>query len=953
MIYEVRIETKKQDHRGAGLLQEIRATLGITSVERVQSRKIYRLEGVDRKQAEVLAQRILCDPLTQTYAISNGEGNDHGKNRIEVAYKPGVMNPEAASILKAAYDSGIKDLVAADSSWEYLFIGSPSDEEMTQIIYRLLVNKTVEHVVTQKPTTLLIDNQAGLVQVVTITTLTDNALVEMSQARSLFLNLDEMRVIKQHFLELGREPTDAELETLAQTWSEHCGHKTFKARLIVDDQEKLPLITRLMQGARLYGNGVLSSFVDNSGVIDFFDGFAVCGKVETHNSPSAIEPYGGAMTGSGGVFRDIMGTGQGAQVILSTDMFCFAPPGLSVDQLPSGCLHPRYLLQKVVAGVRDYGNRMGIPTSNGSVHFHPDFRAKPSIIVGSYGLVPTDKCRKGKPRSGDIIIAVGGRTGRDGIHGATFSSGEMTPQTISVNASAVQIGNAIEEKRMTDALLRCRDDGLIVAITDCGAGGFASAIGEMGAKTGVQVELDKAPLKYSGLAPWEIWLSESQERMVIAVAPEHAERVLEICGDHNVEATVFGVITSDQRLTVSYNGDAVCDLSMEFLHDGLPQRLMTARKREVVALVSTNINELQLDSDWVRSYQAVMAHGNVCSKEPIVRMYDHGVQGTSALSPFSGSQHDGPNDAVVIRPLLDRMYGLIVSHGLNPILNRLDPYTGSLWAAVEALSNYVAVGGNFREAALIDNFIWPFPDEESLWDLDRAVDACCAIMDAFGIPFVSGKDSLSSTYRRGEFVLKIPPVLCVSVFGKILDVTRTITSDFKQAGSHIVLVGKPDTDHLGGSVYFETNGQIGDQVPQVDLYGLPKLFDWLHSQISAGDVLACHDISEGGMAATLAEMCFGGNRGAYVSIPLGYTGRLDHWFFHETAGCFLLEVSRDQLDQVAYSAQQAGVQSPFAVIGMVTDTDVVTLTRNNNQLFSLTLDVLKGSWKQTMKEVFN
>lgn len=862
-MHTVRVSTVGPDSRGADLLQEIRATLGITGLQSIQTRKVYRLEGISREQAQWLAERILCDPLTQAFEIDDGRPKEAGGRCVEVAYKPGVMNPEAASLVKAAHDAGLSQLLAADTGWEYEFVDELSEGQIELIVDRLLVNKTVEQVVSQPPTTLLIDYPAGAVAVVPLTTLSDEALVELSQARCLFLNLEEMKVIQEEFRQLGREPTDAELETLAQTWSEYCGHKTLKARLMVDGQEKPPPMTRIKKTAQKYfGNKVLSAFVDNSGVIDFFDGYAVCGKVETHNSPSAIEPYGGAMTGSGGVFRDVMGTGQGAKVIVSTDMFCFAPPDLPTDQLPSGCLHPRYLLRKVVAGVRDYGNRTGIPTNNGSVHFHPDFRAKPTVIVGAYGIMPADTCQKGEPQDGDVIIAVGGRTGRDGIHGATFSSGEMTAQTISVNASAVQIGNAIEEKRMTDALLACRDAGLLRAITDCGAGGFASAIGEMGSTTGVRVTLEKAPLKYSGLAPWEIWLSESQERMVLAAAPQFAERILEICSAHNVETTVLGVFTNDRRLVVTYHGVSVCDVSMEFLHDGLPQRVMIARQRPVLPASPVVVMPPESPEDWRRVYEAVLRHGNVCSKEPIVRMYDHSVQGTSALPPFSGVHHDGPNDAAVIRPLLDKPYGLIVAHGLNPVLNRLDPYAGSLWAAVEALSNYVAVGGDFREAALIDNFIWPFPDEESLWDLDRAVDACCAFMDAFKLPFVSGKDSLSSTYRRGDFVLKIPPVLCVSSFGKISDVTKTVTADFKRAGSHIVFVGDPDVTTMGGSVYYDIMGQRGGRVPRVQLEYLPQLFDWLHAHIANGDILACQDISEGGVAAALAEMCFGGSRGA-------------------------------------------------------------------------------------------
>ncbi len=956
MIQVVRVAANGHDQKGQELLHEIMAMLGIESISNIHTVKVYRFEGITHEQAEELARECLCDPVTESCFV-NGVITVHSESapsvKVEVGYRPGVMNPETTSLMKLAHDRGMKTILAADSSREYHFAGC-SSEELERIVDQLLVNKTVEHVISEEPETLVISDVSGDIQTVPITQLDTAGLEALSQERHLFLTLQEMLVIQEHFRELDREPTDGELETLAQTWSEHCGHKTFRARLMVDGQEKEPLITRLRQAAALHQTGVVSSFEDNSGVIYFADGYGACGKVETHNSPSAIEPYGGAMTGSGGVFRDIMGTGQGAKVIASTDMFCFAPPNLASEKLPAGCLHPRYLFRRVVAGVRDYGNRMGIPTNNGSVHFHPDFRAKPSVIVGSYGLIPLDRAHKGVPRVGDLVIAVGGRTGRDGIHGATFSSGEMTAQTSSVNASAVQIGNAIEEKRMADALLRCRDEGLVRAITDCGAGGFASAIGEMGAKTGVRVELEKAPLKYPGLAPWEIWLSESQERMVLAVPPESAERVLALCREHNVEATILGQFTDDMRLTVNYNSALLCDLSMEFLHDGLPQRVMTARK----PLTSpqdqeTNVSQPTTQEDWLQTIKGVLAHGNVCSKEPIARMYDHGVQGTCALPPFSGVRHDGPNDAVVLTPLLGKPYGLVISHGLNPVLNQIDPFGGSLWAGVEALSNYVAVGGNFRTAGLIDNFIWPFPDEESLWDLDQSVEACLQLMHVFGIPFVSGKDSLSSTYRKGSFALKIPPVLCISVFGPISNVEQTVTSDFKRGDSSIVMVGQPDTRNLGGSVYYDTKGVLGQNVPQLNMQGLPALFDWLHRSIVSGAILSCHDISEGGMITAVAEMCFGGKMGAEIQIPSEYEGRRDHWLFHETAGCFLLEVSKDRLAELQNSVGQI----PFTVVGKVSTklspSPDLTVSHNNHSLFSVPVDELRESWQRPMREVFH
>lgn len=944
MIQTVRVITKEgPDTRGDDVLAEIKH-LGVTSIAGVKTVQLYRLEGLSADDANRFAKLLFVEEMNQAYTI-NAPLVTNAARVIEVAYKPGVMNPEVASILKAARDLGFNDLVAADSSTEYAFFGTPTDDEIEFVLARLLVNKTVERVVTETPTTLVISGEPGTITVVPIRSLDDDDLIALSKDK-LFLNLEEMRVIQAHFREIGRDPMDAELETIAQTWSEHCSHKTFKARLIVDGFEKEPLIARIKKGVEKFPAGVLSAFEDNSGVAEFYDGLAVCGKVETHISPSAIEPYGGAATGSGGVFRDIMGTGQGAKVIASTDMFCFGPPDLDPSELPSGCLHPHYILRRVFAGVRDYGNRMGIPTANGSVHFHKDFRAKPTVIVGSYGIIPVEQCQKGKPQVGDRVIVLGGRTGRDGIHGATFSSGEMTERTISVNVSAVQIGNAIEEKRTFDVILACRDAGLIRAITDCGAGGFSSAIGEMGSEIGVRVELEKAPLKYSGLAPWEIWLSESQERMVIAVAPQSVGRVLAICRNYNVEATVLGEFTGDKQLVVTCEGAMVCDLDMEFLHHGLPQRVLRAHWTKPVF----EEPHLSPPDDWVRTYCRVLGHGNVCSKEPIVRLYDHGVQGTNALPPFSGVSHDGPNDALVLTPILGKPYGFVVSHGLNPILMRIDPYWGGIWALTEALANLVAVGGDPRgsETKLVNNYIWPVPDEESLGGLDRAVSAVEDFMDVFGVVVISGKDSLSSTYRgKDGTVIKIPPVLCISAFGKIPDAAKTVTADFKEIGSYVVLAGKVDPSAMGGSVYYDLAGVIGNTPPRSNLELLPRLFDAVHRLIASGVVLACHDVSEGGLAAALAEMCFGGGMGAEVDLRALGQGRLDHLFFSETAGTFLLEIPPSCITEFIAASV------PGTILGRTLAEPVVVVTEGLAELFRADLATLKAAWQRPMKEVFH
>ncbi len=462
MIQEVRVAEKRVDLKGKGILEEAKI-LGIKGITSVKTARVYRLEGITKSQAKLLKDTLFCEEITQTSTLNRRLINN-STHLIEVGYKPGVMNPEVASIVKSAKDMGI-NLIAADLSTEYGFYGRVNKKRIELIVEKLLVNKIVERIIDKTPKTLLIKEIPGKTSVINLRNMDDKNLMELSKDK-LFLNLGEMKVIQNYFRKIKRDPTDCELETLAQTWSEHSGHKTFKAKLFVDGIQKDPLIKRLKKTSLKYNKNIVSAFVDNSGVMDFYEGYAISGKGETHNSPSAIEPYGGAMTGSGGVFRDIVGTGLGGKTLISTDIFCLANPNLSLSKLPTGCLPPNYLLKRVVMGVKDYGNRMGIPTNNGSFHFHDDFRAKPTVFVGAYGILPKKKAQIGKPKKGDLIISIGGRIGRDGIHGATFSSGEMTDRTITANAQAVQIGNAIEEKRTFDAIIEARDKKLILATQD-------------------------------------------------------------------------------------------------------------------------------------------------------------------------------------------------------------------------------------------------------------------------------------------------------------------------------------------------------------------------------------------------------------------------------------------------------------------------------------------------------
>jgi phosphoribosylformylglycinamidine synthase len=942
MIHTVRVTTREAiDPLGQDLLAEIRRTLGIGGLTGVRTAKVYRLEGVTEAQARRLATALLAEEVHQRWSLDAPVWADAGRV-VEVAYRPGVMNPEAASILSAAGDLGIQP-VAVDASREYAFDGSLAAADLQLVLDRLLINPTVERVVEVEPATLVIHGEPGPTQRVPLRGLTDEDLLALS-AQGLHLDLGEWQAIRDYFEELGRDPTDLELEVLAQTWSEHCVHKTFRSPLVVDGVAKAPFLTRLKETAAGYDDLVVSAFVDNSGVLRFYDGWALAGKVETHNSPSAIEPYGGAMTGSGGVFRDIMGTGQGAAVIASTDIFCLAPPDLPDEQVPPGALAPDYLLRRVVAGVRDYGNRMGIPTVNGSVHFHPDFRAKPSVIVGAYGLLPEAAAAKGSPEPGDRILVLGGRTGRDGIHGATFSSAAMTAQTIEVNATAVQIGNAVEEKRLLDALLACRAAGLVRAVTDCGAGGFSSAVGEMAAEVGADVRLDGAPLKYPGLAPWEIFLSESQERMVLAVAPEHVEPLRSICRLHNVEVADLGSFAPTGQLVVRYDDAVVGELAMAFLHHGRPERTLEAtwRPGETPAALPSPPED---SAGWLALALRVLAHPTVASKEPIVRQYDHTVQAMGVLAPFGGPCGHAPADAAVLAPLYGRPCGVVIAHGLNPALTALDPYWGGVWAAAEAMANLTAVGGNPREVGLIDNFIWPVPTRESLGALDRAVEACVDVMHALGRPFISGKDSLSSTYHFPDGrVLDIPPVLCVSVFGRIDDVGRTVSSDFKAAGSVLVLLGAQDLEGLGGSIYLESAGVPGGRVPRVDLAVLPRVLDALYAAIRAGQVRSCHDVSEGGLLVALAEMGWGGGLGA--EVDLGALGeRADVALLNETAGVFVIEL--------ADAATPLFDGLPATVIGRTIAEPELRLVAGGRPLLTAQLSQLREAWEQPLGTVFH
>lgn len=937
-----------EDSRGEGVRRDA-LDLGIDSITGVQVDDVFLFEGGNIPDTDILriAEELLTDHVTQEFIVD--EIPLDAGTVIEVAYNHGVMDPVEGSIMKALGDMGISSVSAAKTMRRYVVEGDVSPEQRALLTDKLLVNKIIQHAAEPNEDAFPHLRPVGEVRriEVELLSLDDDELVQLSKDRFLSLNLDEMRAIQNHYRSLKRNPTDVELETFAQTWSEHCVHKTFRGIISYNGETIDNLLKETIARAtkELDRDWCVSVFEDNAGVIRFDDEDNICFKVETHNFPSSLEPYGGAGTGIGGVIRDILGTGLGAKPIANTDVFCFAPPDMKLGDLPPGTLHPRRVMKGVVSGVRDYGNRMGIPTVNGAVCYDPNYVGNPLVYCGTIGIMPKD-CSFKKVHDGDKIVVIGGRTGRDGIHGATLSSTEVTEESETTSSHAVQIGNAIQEKKVLDALLTARDRGLYTAITDCGAGGLSSAVGEMGEETGAVVDLETVPLKYAGLRYWEIWISEAQERMVLSVPPEKVDEFLAVFAAENVEATVIGTFTGNGTLTLRYRGVVVGEFDGGFLHKGVPRLARTA----TWAPKENPEPDFPCPADLGASLTEILSAWNVCSKEWIIRQYDHEVQGGSIVKPLTGAANDGPSDASVIRPKLRSMRGVVIANGINPKYGVIDPYAMALSNIDEALRNITATGGDITKTALLDNFSWgntTLPDR--LGDLVRAAQGCYDGAIGFGAPFISGKDSLRNEFIYGDRVIRIPPTLLVSAMAVMEDVSRVVTMDFKRAGNRVAIVGITRNE-LGGSHYFDRLGFLGNAVPGVDLPVARATMIALHAAMDAGLVRSCHDCSEGGIGVALAEMAFAGGIGAEIdlrTVPVDAPMREDFVLFSESNSRFLIEVAPENAGRV--SEFLSGI--PFAWIGETNDSGRLTVAGTEGTLVRETLAGLKEAWQKPLRTV--
>ena len=951
--------------------------MGLSDDLPVTAARGYLVQGnIHFEQADQLARELLADDIVERTVVAVvgdpqlSQPPNEKPTLLHVMPKPGVMDPVAQSALQAIADFDLE--VRAVRTFHKYWLGHLPEDALRAITTKILANDSIEEVGVGP---LNLDElQVGSeyefeLIVIPLRELDDDGLLELSRQGQLYLTLVEMQTIQDHFKSLKRDPTDAELESIAQTWSEHCSHKTLAGRIAYRDENgeqrfenmlKETIFEATQQIRRNLGadDWCVSVFEDNAGIVRFDDHHNVVFKVETHNHPSALEPYGGANTGIGGVIRDPLGTGLGAKPICNTDVFCFADPNTPASALPPGVLHPRRVMKGVVSGVRDYGNRMGIPTVNGAIYFDQRYLGNPLVYCGNVGLIPREKSAK-EPQEGDHIVALGGRTGRDGIHGATFSSAELTSESESLSGGAVQIGNAITEKMVQDIVLEARDRGLFNAITDCGAGGFSSAVGEMGEKIGAEVWLDRAPLKYDGLSYTEIWISEAQERMVLAVPPKHWDEFQELCQSESVEATIIGRFVPTARLQLNYLDHEVANLSMAFLHDGRPPIVREAyfqppERAETVPLVVEDHGAL---------LKNILSSLNIASKEWVIRQYDHEVQGGSVIKPLVGIENDGPSDAAVVRPVLDSLRGLAVSCGMNPHFGDFDPYHMAASAIDEALRNCVAVGADPSRIAILDNFCWGYTDRpETLGSLVRAALACRDLAIELGTPFISGKDSLNNEFsyldENGQKqTIAIPPTLLISALGQIADVRTCITMDLKTPGNQLFVIGETNNE-FGGSHFCLANKISGGDVPQVDVQRAKATFAALHQTIQSGHVRSCHDLSEGGLAVAVAEMAFAGGYGIHLhlnqvphALKLKKTQEsITALLFSESNTRFVCEVAPESVD--AFTAAFAGI--PVACIGSVEEEKqlVVDFEAENGTHYPVlneSIETLKQAWQSPLR----
>ncbi|MDQ1281376.1 MAG: phosphoribosylformylglycinamidine synthase subunit PurSL [Thermoproteota archaeon] len=997
MYHRVIVELKSGlvDAVGAGKRRDIEAFLGL-KVDEVRIRRVYTIDAkLNMEELDRVRRELLVDPVV--------EEGDAPLPRfvwlIEVGFRPGVtdnVGRTAKTAIEDLLNRQLREEERIYTSTQYLLSGGYLEfKDCERIARELLANELLERWIivnyeevkrkgVDVPPPIIKGSQETVVKEYNLD-VRDEELIKISSEGVLALDLNEMKAIKDYFkrtsvvterkkMSLGANPTDVELETLAQTWSEHCKHKIFHALIHYRDGEEDEIINSLFRNYIKKSTSELSErlpwlvsvFSDNSGVISFNNKLNVAAKVETHNAPSALEPYGGAITGIVGVNRDPMGTGMGAKLFFNVFAYCLGDPFYR-GKVPAKLLHPRRVRDGVHRGVIDGGNQSGIPLVRGREIFDRRYgEAKPLVYCGTFGAMP--KMIGGKPsylkeiEAGDLIVMVGGRIGKDGIHGATFSSEELHKGS---PTQAVQIGDPITQKKTSDFLLEARDKLLYKSITDNGAGGLASSIGEMAAECGgCEVDLEKAPLKYQGLNPWEILLSEAQERMTVGVDPSKIKLFLELADKRDVEATVLGKFTDSGKFYIKYHSKTVAYLDLDFLHEGVPQKKLQAIWKQPF----NEEPEFEQPKNLTGTLNEMLAMLSICSTEKKLRQYDQEVKGLSMIKPLVGKDCDVPSDATISLLEYGSVEGLVFAEGLNPNYSDVDTYKMTASVIDEAIRRVIAVGGCMPSAATpfaaLDNFCWCDPEQsdktpDGYYKLAQLVRACKALYDyskAFNLPFISGKDSMKNDSIVEGVKVSVPPTLMVTVLSKIDDVSKAVTMDVKRPGDLVYIVGET-FDELGGSEYYKLVGEktrgrgyIGNKAPAVNARKAKATYKRMSKATGLGLVNSAHTPVKGGLAIALAQSAFAGGYGMDINlekIPYQGIGREDTILFSESNSRFIVTVPKEKKNEFEETMQG----SVFAQIGFVVAEPVLRISRGGYQIVQADLGALKRAWKATLEAI--
>ena len=922
MTSRIAVTSKIEDARARAYLHNLKSVFPQSGIEAAFSVAVYTVDAELAVADVEKAAARLANPIIETFSIGVVPAPVSYAYAIEIGFLPGVTDNVGHTARETIEDCIGRKFAEGEvvySSTALFLQGNISAQEIESFA-RELHNPLIERasvfasgeaipVVVSK---VVLEKSALSVDEVNLE-VSDEELKKISaegiKGRGpLALSLPAMQTIRDHFKSLGRNPTDVELESLAQTWSEHCKHTIFADPL---DEVKEGIYRKYIKGAtekirkdKGDKDFCVSVFKDNSGAIAFDDTYLVTHKVETHNSPSGLDPYGGSVTAIVGVNRDCLGFGLGAKPIANVYGFCVADPHDSRElfrdkELTQPLLPARRILEGVVRGINAGGNQSGIPTPLGFVAVDDSFRGKPLVFGGTVGLIPREaggrKMYEKKANAGDLIVMLGGRVGLDGIHGATFSSESLSAGS---PATAVQIGDAITQKKLSDAIIReARDAGLYSSITDDGAGGLSGSIGEMAKESGgAEVDLEKIPLKYPGLSPWQIWLSESQERMTLAVPQICWPELKKIFDRHDVEASVIGKFTDSGRCVVRHSSNVVMDIGLDFLHDGRPVE-MQKTKQPTRELVEPSAEDRSRDLQEVML--EMFARPNIGSTAFVSQQYDHEVQGSSVTKPLQGRGRVNA-DAAVLQPLPHSQKGIVLSHGFAPWYSQIDTYAMAAAAIDTAVRNAVCAGASLEELAILDNFCWSSSETpERLYELKEAARACYDTAVAYGTPFISGKDSMYNDFRgydaEGKKVhIAALPTLLVSALGVVPDVSKSVTIDFKRVGDLVYLIGETN-DELGASEYFALLGKnTGKSVPVVDTKKNAKAYGALSGAISAGLVVSAIGLGRGGLAAALSKSAIAGRQGAQLDLTKlpGDAKEADSILFSESQGRMLVSVAR-------------------------------------------------------------